>query len=117
MKRYKPELAMPYIPETDNSSTMSIGIELTEDPGGEWVRWEDYKAKMQRAKGFRELEKMNLEAQIGCLESEIRRLKTTTITAKDGILKIKDVTDCNCKNGLDLWWGQWVCPKHGYKKR
>jgi len=39
------------------------------------------------------------------------------ILKENEILKVQDVPECNCEDGMDLWQERWVCPKHGYKKR
>ena len=96
-----------------------------EDGWGAWVKWEDVK-HLRPTDGYEQLrdELVDALAINETLNNEIRRLKVTTITAKDGTLKVRDVTECNCHKMLfhECHDGRsivsdWVCPKHGYKKR
>lgn len=103
----------------------SVRRVMTEDVAGTWVRWEDVEDMIIENRNFKAANAAFNVAE-GGLQDEIRRLKTTTITGEDGILKVRDVTECSCAdmatgtmakypNMLMADW--WVCPKHGYKKR
>ncbi len=88
-----------------------------EDENGEWVTLKDYKEEL-----FRYTEEY--ESRIRELKNEIRRLKTSTVTASDGVIKVRDITECNCADVLfheshdgKSFVSEWVCPRHGYKKR
>ena len=102
MKRYKPKMFIenpvtkevsifedyrckhPYLGEDH------IRVTMSEDPQGEWVKWEDHKKESFR---FTEI-----------YEKRIRELK-----AKIG-------QECNCKEKYKEAW-QWICSVHGYKRR
>jgi hypothetical protein len=105
MKRYKLDV--------EHCQVAGWGLRPIEADDGEWVTWEDH-MKSQSV----------YDREILGLQNEIRRLKTSTITADGGFLKFKDVTECNCAEMLfhECHDGksivtEWVCPRHGYKRR
>ena len=81
-------------------------MEGIEDPVGAWVTWEDHRQSEALLLG-----------EIESFRAEIRRLKVSTVTAEGGVIKVRDVTECTC---YDCWGSllkEWVCPRHGYKRR
>jgi len=119
MKRYKIVTDTPIL-----NSLIGMSYEILEHTSGEWVKWEDHKEEFFQ---FTEI----YEDRIRELKDGIERLKTVATTREDGVISIKDVTECNCKEkymGTDLGVtnlgerrimtpNSWICPKHGYKKR
>lgn len=80
---------------------------------GEWVKWEDYSRVEE-----------TYEKRIRELNDKLRRYKTSNVVADGGVLKVRDVAECNCQSmlfhkchdGVSVV-SEWVCPKHGYKRR
>jgi len=86
---------------------------MEENPEGEWGKWEDYEDEIKKFTICCRQDSAMIEA----LKSEIRELRCSTITAADGVLKVRDVTPCNCEEWYNREVRVWLCPRHGYKKR
>jgi len=90
---------------------------------GQWVKWEDHESICTSL-----VKRKNAcEREVESLKDEIRRIKAIIAESEQHeVVKVQDVTDCNCKQKaigeigpypnmiIDQWW---VCPAHGYKKR
>ena len=145
MKRYNTgtQIVRSSILETIDPGILTIRVdqEMTEHSTGKWVKYEDVKKTRYTAR-------MVLD-QSRDLHEEIRRLKAKLAMKQsgpvpqvgaDGILKVRDVTECNCNNWYigengfrtphfpgvecnclemteDPKQPSWICPVHGYKKR
>ena len=116
MKRYNPSVKISW--------DGSFEPDMTEDPYGEWGKWEDNKNEFvmfaevyeKRIKGLADEIKRLQNVIFECNERE--SLRGSQIGAET-IQKVQDVTECNCEKRLYDCFREpfWICPKHGYKKR
>jgi len=126
MKRYKKlKTQFPKL----NGGAIEVENKMTEDPQGEWVKWEDVEEL---------LGKLGHEASTAGFHSRIKLLEEREDLTRKALFKAlddmcrdyirthddrPDDLKCNCEEMAKLtapgmimehWW---ICPIHGYKKR